>query len=417
MPFDMTLPSKYKDFEERWEWILSFMVLEDLFVHEMLMLMEKRPSYHLATMGVSVEDARIILYYNPDFANKLTDPELRYIVTHEIYHVALHHCTVRLPEDDSERGLWNKAADLAINSLIPEDANRHMPKAKELKGLMPKDFGFAEKLSMEQYIQLLREKGDDGKGGNGGTYGVGQKKPGQGQPGQGQNDPNSQPQQGGGFDDHGDWKDSEIIKEIIRNKIEQLSHREKVWGNMAGDVKSMIMAAQKSYVKWTKYLRHYLGNMVTSKTEATFKRPNRRYGYPYCGQKRFYSDRKLLAVDTSGSVSDADLAQFLCEMNKLAEIQPVDVQCFDHDLQGKVMPFDRKRLNFDFKGRGGTCFEPVFQMAEERHYQSVIMLTDGYASAPERPKHVKDVLWVIVPGGECPVDWGTVVKIPEKANQ
>jgi len=412
MPFDMTLPSKYKDFEERWEWILSFMVLEDLFVHEMLMLMEKRPSYHLATMGVCVEDARIFLYYNPNFANKLTDPELRYIVTHEIYHVALHHCTVRLPEDDNERGLWNKAADLAINSLIPEDANRHMPKAKELKGLMPKDFGFDEKLSMEQYLQLLREKGDDGKGSNGGIYGV--NKSGNDDPNQ---SPNSQPHQGGGFDDHGDWKESEIVKEIIRNKIEQLSHRERIWGNMPGDVKSIIMAAQKSYVKWTKYLRHYLGNIVTSKTEATFKRPNRRYGYPYCGQKRFYSDRKLLAVDTSGSINDANLAQFLCEMNKFAEVQPVDVQCFDHDLQGPVVSFDRKRLKFEFKGRGGTSFEPVFQMAEKRRYQSVIILTDGIAPAPERPPHVKDVIWVIVPGGKCPVDWGTVVKIPDKVNQ
>lgn len=405
MPFDMELPEKYKDFEDRWDWILSFMVLEDLFVHEMLMLMEKRPTYHIATMGVSVQDARLILYYNPKFANALSDPELRYVVTHEIYHVALHHCTVRMPEDEKERGIWNKAADLAINSLIPEDSNRHMPKAPELKGLLPKDFGFEEKLSMEQYLQLLRDKNDNGQDGSGGTYGSSSGEDGEGK------------QQHGGFDDHGDWKDSEIIKEVVRNKIEQLSHREKVWGNMPGDVKSMIMAAQKSYVKWTKYLRHYLGNMVTSKTEATFKRPNRRYGYPYCGQKRFYSDRKLLCVDTSGSVSDADLAQFLCEMNKLAEIQPVDVQCFDHDLQGKPVPFDRKRLNFNFKGRGGTSFAEPFEFAEKNRYQSIIMLTDGFASAPERPKHVKDVLWVIVPGGECPVDWGTVVKIPEAANK
>lgn len=402
MPFDMETPPKYKDFEERWEWILSFMVLEDMFVHEMLMIMEKRPSYGLPTMGVSVQDSQLILYYNPKFANTLTDPELRYVVTHEIYHVALHHCTHRLPIEENERGLWNKAADLAINSLIPESADRHMPKAKELKGLLPKDFGFEEKLSMEQYIQLLRDKGDDGKGENGGTYGMSSKN------GSG----NGKSKQGGGFDSHDEWKDSEIVKEIIRNKIEQLSHREKVWGSMPGDVKSIIMAAQKSYVKWTKYLRHYLGNLVTSKSEPTFKRPNRRYGYPYCGSKRFHSDRKLLGVDTSGSISDADLAQFLCEMNKLAEVQPVDVQCFDHALQGKITPFDRKKLSFKFNGRGGTCFEPLMKLAEEKRYQSVIILTDGFANPPEKPKFVKDILWVIVPGGECPVKWGTIVKIP-----
>lgn len=406
MPFDMTLPAKYKDFEERWEWILSFMVLEDMFVHEMLMLMEKRPTYHIATMGVSVQDAKLILYFNPKFADTLTDPELRYVVTHEIYHVALHHCTTRRPEDEKEKGIWNKAADLAINSLIPQDTNRHMPQKKELKGLMPKDFGFPEKLSMEQYLQLLRDKKDDGQNSDGsGPYGS--------RISGGDGEGEDSTKQCGGFDDHGDWKDSEIVKEIIRNKVEQLSHREKVWGTMPGDVKSIIMAAQRSYVKWTKYLRHYLGNLISTKVESTFKRPNRRYGYPYCGSKRLHTDRKLLGVDTSGSIGDKDLAQFLCEMNKLAEVQPVDVQCFDHGLQGKAVPFDRKRAKFKFHGRGGTDFGPVFKLAEERHYQSLIILTDGYANPPERPKFVKDILWVIVPGGKCPVDWGTVVKIPE----
>lgn len=386
------------------------MVLEDMFVHEMLMMMEKRSSRNLPTMGVGVVNSRLILYYNPDFVDKLSDAELRYIVTHEIYHVAFHHVTHRLPEDENERGLWNKAADLAINSLIPEDANRHMPKDKKLKGLLPKDFGFEEKLSMEQYVQLLRDKGDDGQGGNGGTYGMPMA-------GEGEGDEEKDPKQGGGFDSHGEWKESEIVKEIVRGKIEQLARKERAWGSMPGDVKAMILAAQRSQVNWVKYLRRYLGNLISARYESTFKRPNRRFGYPYCGKKRLCIDRKLVTIDTSGSVGNEELAQFLAEVNKLSEIQPVDLQLFDHQLQGKTVPFDKKHIRFDFKDRGGTCFEPVMELASKKRYQSLIILTDGEAGAPEYPRGVKDVLWVIVGGGEPPVKWGKVVKIVPKGTQ
>ena len=389
MPTTLTTPEKYKSFNERWDWIVTFMVLEDMFVHEILMLMEKKPTSSIPTMGVAVVNSRLIFLYNPEFVGQLSDPELRYVVTHEIYHVALHHCTVRLPEDESERSLWNQAADLAINSLIPEDSNRHMPKAKELEGMKPEKFGFEPKLSMEQYLQLLREN-PNGKPGS---------------------EMEKQGGAGEGFDDHNGWRESELAKQIIRNHIEKMSHSDRAWGNMPGDIKAMILAAQRSKVSWRKYLRQYFGNLITTNHQSTFKKPNKRFGYPYSGTKRLHTDRKLVAIDTSGSVGDKELSQFLTEVNKLAEIQPVDLQLFDHELQGKVQPFEKKHANFKFTGRGGTCFEPVMELAEKRKYHSLIMLTDGEAAAPERPRGVKDILWVIVGGSKPPVDWGTVIHI------
>jgi predicted metal-dependent peptidase len=335
MPFsDLETPRTYKDFEDRWKWILTFMVLEDKFVHEVLMIMEKRPSKAIGTMGVAVVDARLIIEYNLDFVSSLTDPELRYVVTHEIYHVVLHHCTVRLPTNPKDRSLYNKAADLAINSLIPENPNRHMPKDKETGkhiGLLPKDYGFADKLSMEQYVLLLKEQqdkdGGDGKGDGNGKGGEGE-----------------------GFDNHDGWSeaDAEVVKQVIRNKIEEISRKEHVWGNVPGDVQEIIKAAQVSTIRWWRYLRHFLGDLITTKVEPTFKKPNRRYGYPYCGTKRKHTDRKLVGIDTSGSIGEDDLSHFLAEINKLSEIQPVDLVLFDHCIQGNIMPFDRKRVAFDF---------------------------------------------------------------------
>ena len=421
MPFnDLDTPQKYKDFEERWEWILTYMVLEDMFVHEILMMMEKRPCREIETMGVKVEDARLILVYNPNFVHNLSDPELRWVVTHEIYHVVLHHVTVRLPARDEDRMLYNIAADMAINCLIPTSPSRTMPLHKDgpHKGeplcLLPTrpPYCFPDKLSKEQYVLLLREKGVD-KGSSGGKSPGGKKGA--------KNDGDDEGKGAGSvIDSHDGWSDAdaEVVKQEIRNKIEQISKRESSgWGNLPGDVQGIIMAAQRSSIRWWRYLRHFFGDIITSRSESTFKKPNRRFGYPYCGTKRLHTDRKLVAIDRSGScMSTEDQAHFLAEVNKLSEIQPVDIVSFDVGIHGKVRPFDRKHIRFEYQGGGGgTSFQEVFDLAEQRGYQSLIILTDGEANEPTKPKRVKDVIWVLTdPSKNPPVEWGKRVHIVPK---
>lgn len=201
-------------------------------------------------------------------------------------------------------------------------------------------------------------------------------------------------------------EESEVVKEIVRAAVNKIARDERVWGKMPGDLKAIIMAAQKTYVSWERYLKYHLGQMVSPTQIRTMKRPDRRFGYPYAGKKRGYTDRKLVAIDTSGSIGEDELAQFLAEVNKLAEIQPVDLVLFDDGIQVGPVQFNRKHATMDFKGRGGTDFSEVFKLADERHYQSVIMLTDGCAAAPTYPDGVKDVLWVITGSGKPPVEWG-----------
>ena len=231
---------------------------------------------------------------------------------------------------------------------------------------------------MEQYIQLLRENGEDGKGQDG-TYGS------EGEEGL-----------GGGFDSHDGWKEDPMVKELIREKINQISRREKVWGSLPGDIQSMILSAHSHEITWQRHLKHYLGELISFMKQSTFKRPNKRFGYPYSGRKKKGIDRKLVAIDTSYSVSDSSLSIFLSEINHLAIVQPVDLILFDHKIQTKILPFNKKHVRFDFKGRGGTAFTPVFKLAEERRYRSLIILTDGQAECPPDPVFVKNVLWVII---------------------
>jgi len=393
---------KYRSLNERWEWVISFMVIQDMFVHQILLLMDKKEDPSVGTMGVCVEESRISLRYNNDFVMRLSDEALNFVITHEIYHLILHHCTKRLPEDKKQRKLWNIAADLAINSIIPQSAERKPPVDKNGKpiGCYPKspEFNFEERLSMEQYIQLLRDKsqgegegeGDgEGEGGKGTCDGTGDQD----------------------IDNHDGWAESEIASQMVRDKVEEVSRKERAWGTLSADVQALILAAQKSQVVWTKVLRNYLGLMVSPERIPSFKKPNRRYPYPYCGKVPKYIDRKLVAIDTSGSVGDDALAQFLAEVNRLAETHPVDVCLFDWDITQMPKQFCKKVKSYDFKGRGGTCFEPVMKLAEERRYSSLIILTDGEAAAPTKPKYVKDILWVLSGKSDPPVEWGKRVRV------
>jgi len=431
----MTTAPKYDSFEARWNWLLSFGVFADPFTAEMLSLFKVVESKQVPTMGVSVSGMSFTLQYNRDWAEALPDSGVRYVLNHEMKHVALHHITTRKETDPAEHARHNEAADLEANSLIVENAEIRMPPPPHT-GLLPAQFGFQDKLSLEQYFDLLKKeeqkskgKDDKGKGsgdgkgkGNGDGKGDPSNSNGQGQgAGDGTGDPttgsNGSNPGGGGkgklLDSHDGWADGEdiIADEIIRQKIREMEVQNRCWGNMPADARQHILEAQRSRVAWHKLLRYVLGQSVSRSLVHTIMRPHRRFGWPYTGFKKDCTDRVLVLWDTSGSIHDHELSMFLSEVNRIAESHPVDVQMFDAGLQGKLLPFNRKMKSIEVVGRGGTSFKEPFEFAEKMRYSLVVCLTDGGAPAIERPKYVKQIIWAIVGGGKPLVDWGRVVRI------
>jgi predicted metal-dependent peptidase len=426
-----------QDIEERWRYIMASMIMGDLFVHEFLMMMSKRPNALIPTMRVWCEGTRIFLEYNPIFMQKLTDEQVRWVLHHEVLHVALHHCTLRAPVDMKNRTLWNWAADLAINQLIKESSMVVRPVGKNIgKPLFPEQYNFPVKLSMEQYLQLLwkwqeeqeknqeQEKGDsEGQGdqsepGDQDGDGEGQGSDDQAGDGNGKPSKDQVPQAPDGgklVDDHGNWEENDLVDQLIRTKIDQMLNQSKYWGHMTGECKAAIELAQKARVNWRKMLRHQLGRFAIDEKEPTILRPNRRFGYPFLGTTNICVDRILVAWDTSGSVGDKALAQFGAECNRAKEYCPIDVCQFDTQITVMPKPFDRKMKRVEVAGRGGTHFQLVFELADKMRYKALVILTDGEAEAPSRPKYVKDIIWCLVGTGDPPVDWGRKIRIKESA--
>ena len=118
-------------------------------------------------------------------------------------------------------------------------------------------------------------------------------------------------------------------------------------------------------------------------------------------------------MDTSGSIDSGLLAEFLSVINGVTDYVPIDLMQFDWEKQDGPYPFDRRRTEFTFQGRGGTNFQPIMDIADQRNYKSVVILTDGEAATPTKPKG--KVLWVLPEGHNPPVDWGRRVHIKKHA--
>ena len=69
-----------------------------------------------AACGTAYTDMQRIAF-DPAFAGRLSDQELRFVYLHELMHCVLHHCT---RAQGRNRGLYNIACDIVVNSMLLE---------------------------------------------------------------------------------------------------------------------------------------------------------------------------------------------------------------------------------------------------------------------------------------------------------
>ncbi|MCL2662747.1 MAG: hypothetical protein FWE83_05375, partial [Oscillospiraceae bacterium] len=64
------------------------------------------------------------IFFGPHFAEKLSDPELDFVMMHEILHIALKHC---FRGENFDQDAFNIACDIVVNSNIMKSMNRTAP--------------------------------------------------------------------------------------------------------------------------------------------------------------------------------------------------------------------------------------------------------------------------------------------------
>src|SRR3990167_5535750 len=94
----------------------------------------------VATCGV---DFKGNLYYNPKWIEKLTQPQIKTLLSHEVMHIALLHLTRArdfipdIEKDGEKRQLVNIAEDMVINNMLVQ--NDFEFSGELLNGVVPKN--------------------------------------------------------------------------------------------------------------------------------------------------------------------------------------------------------------------------------------------------------------------------------------
>ena len=278
--------------------------------------------------------------FSPKFFMSLTMKEQVFLLLHESMHVAYLHMD-RLQTRDAVK--FNVAADHVINLMLIERGFK-MPKM----GLADKQY---KDLSTEEVYALLPEQDPQ------------------------QVDMDLEPSD----------QDSEELQQSIQDILVRASIQSKMQndsiGTIPGEIQIFLNKLLDPKLPWNRILQKYLQAKV--KSDYTFRRPNRRF-FPKHHLPSLYSEGLMtiaVAVDTSGSVSDADFLRFISEIHSILRMmKPEKITLIQFDTEIKSV-HQVKTVNelskVTFSGRGGTDIRPVLRWADENKPQLLLTFTDG----------------------------------------
>ena len=118
-----------------------------------------------------------------------------------------------------------------------------------------------------------------------------------------------------------------------------------------------------------------------------------------------------IVLDTSGSINEILLKNFLRECKNILQHSRLKVGCFDTEFYGfHEIRSEEDIENMTFEGGGGTDFN-VAVGAFSRRVENKIIFTDGEASMPDMPI---DAIWIVFGGEKINPKGGKVINITEE---
>jgi len=404
------------------------LMLKEPYYGYFLIQLNKHWRNDIPTAGVSKNGINYQLAINEDFwVNQLTDLHRLGIMKHELLHIAFGHLTAY--HNFADKRLANIAMDMEINQYIDKtwlpggeyttDEYTALKKTVMAEYKQAQDAGFTEEALKQIEAKLPRrgimiddyhELNLDTKAGTKYYY----KKLLEAQEEKEQNGTSGseamdqlldQIEQGMGTgSDHDTWDEFDNIgeteqklmdRQIQRILTEAKDQTEKKRGTIPGEISGLIKVEEivKPKFDWKSYVRRFTGTSTKVFTKKLQRKENKRFpAFP--GLKIKMRQHILLAIDTSGSVSDAELKEFMNEIHHIYKTG-VDITIIQCDTKiNSIEPY-KGGNDLNIVGRGGTEFDPVLEYydANIRKYTSLIYFTDGECYTSIKPKG--KVLWVL----------------------
>jgi predicted metal-dependent peptidase len=357
--------------------IVDLLVNNGTFYASLISQMHKISTDKIPTMGVTVKNGRIMLYHNPEFTDTLTLKETKAVLEHECLHLVMDHI---VREKDRQHTLWNVATDVTINQMISGLPKDCLTISNVFGTEQDKQaYNVQREETADYYYDLLNKQLDKIK------------------------KQIMQMIKDGKLGDHSKWEEAsateiEAVKETIKQAVkEAVDSTNKQHGHMPSGIEKYIdELLTPPKVSWKQLLKQFVANSVKAGTKSSWKRPSRRYGDD---QKGKISDRTIaltLALDTSGSIDDGMLNQFMSEVASIQSSYRIEINMLECDAEVgrhyKLKKYQKPRR--DITGRGGTSFEPVFEYVKQKCIKTdaLIYFTDLAGTFPDKaPRY--PVMW------------------------
>ena len=407
------------------------------------------------------------IYYNPEFLERLSVEEQTFIFAHEVCHIAFNHI---LRSDGKDQRLWSIATDGVINQFLKNDGLKMAPDGVDMAEAIDYD---AEQL-YEKLLKEKQQNGQDdsqqtqqgnqqqsssgNQGGNNHQQSQSQEQSG------GESGKNSQKEdkskQDVGHDTHSMWeqtvkkhkeqqeknnkkeslldkllgKDKEKTelekkqeelesmgeKESFRKnledkkrkleelKVEIAKQASQVGNTSNGDIRTVSdIGIAKPLIDW----RYVLRETTKYDVDWSYRNATLENGVVTANLEEQPISETEIVLDTSGSIDEVLLRNFLRECKNILQHSRLKVGCFDTKFYGfHDIRTEKDIENMQFEGGGGTDFD-VAVSAFSRRVENKIIFTDGWALMPSTPI---DAIWVVFGGRAINPAGGKVIHIDER---
>lgn len=408
------------------------LILEKPFLGALVMHLDLKPG-EPSWCRTTGTDARHF-YYNPKFIQHLNLKQTQFMLAHEAMHCALGHFARR---HHREIRRWDVACDHAVNLILWDDGLQSPPGclmnpeyhglvAEEIYPLIPPD-PTEETIDSHMYdsdsntgSQSKPDKGDSSDNqeskdsqGEGGS-GQGKEPP----PDQRQGDAGGQAakerEEKGGVPNALSESEKEELGRQWQQRLAAAAQQAAQAGKLSQSIARMVDNLLQPQLPWRMLLARYM--KTAARDDYSFQRPSRREGDAILPSLASSMIDILVLIDTSGSIKNEEMAEFLSEVDVLKAQMRARVllhACDDQlDPEGPWLfeAWEPMRLPEKLTGGGGTDFRPPFEWLdkEQQRPDLVVYFTDAEGEFPKLEPQTP-VIWLVK--GKSPVPWGQRIQL------
>ncbi len=397
-----------------------------------LPLMEGDPSWCRTT----ATDARKI-FYNPEYIDQLSAEQTQFVLAHEALHCALSHFARR---GHRIKMRWDLACDYAINPLLINDGLKPPPNTMVLQNyegmtaeeIYPLIDEFDNNKPMDDH--LYDDESDTGNNDQGQSDSPtpddtpeddegqkdGKEKNEQSKGRQSEADESST--KGGGKTEVNpeaqgtsqppplSMQEKETLNVQWKQRMAGAAQQAMQAGKLGDDMARLVDFLLQPELPWRNLLAHFMTQ--TARDDYSYTRPSSRRGDPAIYPSlRSAQINIYVAVDTSGSISESEIEEFVSEIDAIKSLirARITLLVCDAELASDCPwvfeSWDEFILPRKIMGGGGTRFTPVFDWVELQDGQPdlLVYFTDADGQFPEQMPYYP-VLWLVK--GKSPVPWG-----------